>query len=130
MKATQKDFTSVVGLLMKAGHVGMRVNLERSVGQIFKRRADYVWFPTLRVVVSVDSNSIVQVRRDGEGGWYFRRNRKNAWYNLSDINGGKAFVDLVEPHYVKFINDTMLGDADVPNPKGRSVQSGDSPQAT
>ncbi len=131
MKGSSKDFTSVVGLLMKVGHKGFLIKLEKGkgIGNILRAGKDYVWFPALQIIVMVDNNSCLQVRQDGDGNWFYRKGRKNAWWPISSDRNGAEFVKLIEPHYVRFINDVMLGDADA-QPEGRGVQSDSSPQAT
>lgn len=128
MKASSKDFTSVVSLLIKAGYTGFRVTLERGVGAHLRGGTNYVWFPALQIFVALDSNVTMQIRRDEEGEWWYRKNRKNKWEPMKDREGGKEFKKLIEPHYVKFLSDLMMGAVNVKS-EGCSLQSGDGEEA-
>lgn len=128
MKATQKEFTSIVGLLIMAGHKGFRLKLEHGVGNVFRAKKDYVWFPGLQIVVMVDNNRCTQLRQS-DGLWFYRLGRKNQWYDILGRQGGSEFMKLIDPIYVRYLNDLMMGDPDV-KPEGRGAQSGDGSQAT
>lgn len=126
MKGRKEDFTSVVGLLIKAGHVGYKVNLQKPVGSFLRAKKDYIWFPSLQIIVAVDTNMTWQVRRD-ETGWHYRVNRKNPWRPISGAHGtsgGREFAQLIEVEYTKYINQIMTGEPDV-IPERRSLQGGD-----
>ncbi len=113
MANPKRHFTSVVALLMKAGHEGMMIKLVHPVGNAI-RKGNIVWFPGLQLVMEVDSNKSIQLQQDGEGRWIYRRGRKNHWYEVSALRGGVEFINLIGPHYVKYINDLMVGDKHVP----------------
>jgi len=126
MKAKKEDFTSVVAHLLRAGNVGYKIHVAKSVGSFLKAKKDYVWFPALQVIISVDTNTTFQIRRDDDG-WWCRVNRKNRWYQVSGERltpAGNEFAKLMDVEYGKYLNQIMTGDSDA-IAKRSSLQSGD-----
>lgn len=123
--APSKDFTSVVGLLVKAGHQPRIMKLGSALGRMLTGYQEYAWFPALQIIMSVDSNECVQVRKVPDKGWCVKRNRKNGWFPCSNLPGGDKFAELMEPHYNEYlVNEIMLGDNDAAANSERSGVQG------
>jgi hypothetical protein len=114
MKASSKDYSSVVALLLKAKHKGWIVTLEKPVGGWFAAKHPFAWFPGAQLFIHVNTNRVYQMRQNGTGEWFVRKGRKNKWDEISRCSGGREFIDLITPYYVKYLNDTMTGAFDVP----------------
>lgn len=126
MKGRQEDFTSVISLLFKAGHVGYKVNVPKAVGGFLRAKKDYVWFPALQIIIGVDTNTTFQIRRD-DAGWWCRVNRKNKWYAISGAHAtpaGDEFAKLIDVEYGKYLNKIMTEECDA-QPKRSRVSGSD-----
>jgi len=125
MKSKQ-EFTSVITLLVKAGHRCFKIQVSKTIGNFMRAKKDYVWFPSQQIIVSVDTNTTYQVRKGEDGLWYRRINRKNGWIQLGRTEHEIEFVNMIEPHYVRYLNDLIMEDTSNVESKGCSVQSSDS----